>query len=449
MESASARTALTQARKIAVIGAGWAGLAAAITAVQRGHAVTLLEASRQWGGRARSLPSPLPNRPALDNGQHILIGAYQHTLNMMRTVGVNPEQALRRMPLNLKDVHGRGLSLPQAPFPFNLLWGIARAKGWQAVDKWSLLQTAWRWQRMQFECDETFTVREVCHDLSPQIWQDLIEPLCVSALNTPAHQASGSVFLRVLKDAVFGPPGSADLLLPRQELGEVFPHAAIQWLEAHGARCLLGTRVETLTLNEPGSARWQILNEPFDQLVLATPAWDAATLVAPLNPTWAHMANAMSHEAIATVYVQATTDVTLPQPMLSLSSSTEAPAQFVFDRGQMMAKHNTPGLLAFVVSAAQDSKQALTAKVLQQAKDLLRILNASAQSIDGLQVLQTVVEKRATFACTPQLHRPSPHPFEGIAVCGDYVSGPYPATLEGAVMSGIEAGQQAHSSQLA
>jgi predicted NAD/FAD-binding protein len=92
---------LTQARKIAVIGAGWAGLAAAITAVQAGHQVTLFEASRQWGGRARSLPLTHNGRSTtLDNGQHILIGAYQQTLALMRTVGVDLEAALWRMPLN-------------------------------------------------------------------------------------------------------------------------------------------------------------------------------------------------------------------------------------------------------------------------------------------------------------------------------------------------------------
>lgn len=434
---------MTQSRKIAVIGAGWAGLAAAITAVQQGHQVSLFEASRHWGGRARSLPPAVEGGPALDNGQHILIGAYQQTLKLMRTVGVDLDQALWRMPLNLKDSNGIGLSLPQAPFPLNLLWGIACAKGWKTSDKWSLLQTAWRWQRMQFECDEAFTVREVCHGLSSQIWHDLIEPLCVSALNTPAHQASGAVFLRVLKDAVFGPPGSADLLLPRQDLGEIFPHAAIRWLEAHGATCTLGARVERLTLNETHAERWQVLDEPFEHLIVATPAWDAANLLAPFNAEWSHTASAMAHEAIATVYVQAPLDFKLPQPMLALSASAETPAQFVLDRGQMMAQQNTPGLLAFVVSAAQDSKQDLEAKVLQQAHELLRTLKAQALPHDALVLLQTVVEKRATFACTPQLHRPSANPFEGLLVCGDYVAGPYPATLEGAVLSGCQAGRQA------
>ncbi|MFM7004283.1 MAG: FAD-dependent oxidoreductase, partial [Limnohabitans sp.] len=266
---------------------------------------------------------------------------------------------------------------------------------------------------------------------------------CVSALNTPAQQASGTVFLRVLKDAVFGPPGSADLLLPRQDLGQIFPHAAVHWLEAHHAKCQLGSRVEMLSVDKTGTDRWQILGEVFDHVVLATPAWDAAQLMATVDPEWSQTANALTYEAIATVYIQMPSEFKLPLPMLSLPSHKEAPAQFVFDRGQMMLKGHTAGLLAFVVSAAEASRQTLEANVLQQAHGLLKALRPDLDHPNAMQLLQTVVEKRATFACTPQLRRPCANPAPGLSVCGDYVAGPYPATLEGAVLSGIAAGQQA------
>jgi squalene-associated FAD-dependent desaturase len=448
LESASAGTALTTAKRVAVIGAGWAGLAAAVTAVQQGQQVSLFEASRHWGGRARSLPPETPNAAPLDNGQHILIGAYQQTLALMKTVGVAVDQVVWRMPLNLKDASGRGLSLPKLPFPLNLIWGIAMAKGWQTSDKWSLLKTAARWQRMQFECAPEFTVRDVCVGLSTRIWQDLIDPLCVSALNTPADQASGTVFLRVLKDAILGPPGSSDLLLPRIDLGEIFPHAAVRWLESKGTTCKPGTRIEKLTLHEDDAKVWQINGLSFDHLIIATPPWDAANLLAPLNPAWADIASSMSHEAIATVYVQAPANFKLPQPMLALQSNDDAPAQFVFDRGQMILNQNTPGLLAFVVSASQETKQALELKVLQQAHDLIDALHGKTQRDLAIELVQTVIEKRATFACTPALQRPTANPFKGVTVCGDYVAGPYPATLEGAVMSGREAGRLAANTPL-
>jgi predicted NAD/FAD-dependent oxidoreductase len=111
--------------------------------------------------------------------------------------------------------------------------------------------------------------------------------------------------------------------------------------------------------------------------------------------------------------------------MLALRSSATQPAQFVFDRGQLDGQH---GLLAFVVSASQGDRATLEQQVLQQATVQL--------GLPPLQPVQTVVEKRATFACTPGLQRPAMQVLPGLAACGDYVDGPYPATLEGAVLSG-------------
>jgi hypothetical protein len=105
-----------------------------------------------------------------------------------------------------------------------------------------------------------------------------------------------------------------------------------------------------------------------------------------------------------------------------------APAQFVFDRGQL---GGPAGLLAFVVSASNDDRDTLQTQVLAQAYAQLGL---------QLQPVQTVVEKRATFACTPALSRPAMHIAPHLLACGDYTEGPYPATLEGAVRSGWSAG---------
>ncbi|MEY4076850.1 MAG: hypothetical protein RIQ69_1220 [Pseudomonadota bacterium] len=442
MESASAWTTLSQRLQIAIVGAGWAGLAAAITATQNGHQVTLLEASKFWGGRARSIQPNFADHPPLDNGQHILIGAYQQTLSLMQTVGINLEKALWRRPLDLRYADGSGLSLPNKSFPLNLLQGIAFNPCWSVADKWQLLKTAWHWQGMHFECAEDLTVADLCKNMTPTVWQDLMEPLCVSALNTPAHEASGKVFLRIMKDALFGPAGSSDLLLPRLDLGQLFPNSAIKWLEKNGAACQSGQRIDSIVdsgINPSKAPRWQLGENKFDHLVIATPAWDAAHLLEKFNAAWATTAQQLKHETIATVYVQGPLNFKLPQPMLALRNTQGSPAQFAFDRGQIYNEAGTPGLLAFVVSANKLSKDDVTHQVMGQLSALLIQLGEDALPIEAFKVVQTVVEKRATFACTPNLKRPSPKPCHGITVCGDYVEGPYPATLEGAVISGIQA----------
>jgi squalene-associated FAD-dependent desaturase len=421
--------------KVAIVGAGWAGLAAALAATQGGHTVTVFEAARTLGGRARALPATLPDgRPrTLDNGQHILIGAYTETLRLMHQVGVQADAALLRLPLTLQFPDGAGLRLPNLPVPLDVLAGIARA-AWPLRERLGLLRAALGWKRARFECDASLSVAGLCRPLGPRVMQELIEPLCVSALNTPATQASGQVFLRVLRDALFSVRGGSQLLLPRQDLGALFPVAAVRWLREHGAAVHTGQRITRLQAD--GQA-WRLDGQPYDRVLLAASASEAARLVAQAGmcadaerqaalQDWSARADALHFEAITTVYAWAP-GARLAQPMLALRSDTRHPAQFVFDRGQL---DGTAGLLAFVVSASHGEREVLQAQVLAQARTQLGL---------ELQAVQTVVEKRATFACTPGLQRPGQHIAPGLLACGDYVEGPYPATLEGAVRSGLAA----------
>lgn len=417
-------------KRVAVIGAGWAGLAAAVQATQAGHAVTVFEAARTAGGRARAVPATRGDGStlALDNGQHILIGAYTETLRLMQQVGVDAEAALLRLPLALLFPDGRGLRFPRRwPAPLDALAGILGARGWSWRDKSALLRAAIGWQRAGFECAPQSSVADLCAGLTPRVRDEMIDPLCVSALNTPAAEASGQVFLRVLRDAMFGASGGSNLLLPRQDLGALLPDAALRWLDARGGRVVPGHRVQAVA-RDAGHG-WQVDGLPFDAVLLACPPGEAARLAesaAPASAGWCAKARALRFEAITTVYLEG--GHALPAPMLALRATAEAPAQFVFDRGQL---GGPPGLWAMVVSASGTERAALEAQVCAQAEAQL--------GCHAPRVLQTVVEKRATFACTPGLQRPPMRIAPGLLACGDYIEGPYPATLEGAVLSGLAA----------
>ena len=420
--------------KVAIVGAGWAGLAAAIAAVQAGAQATVFEAARALGGRARALQAggadgtPL----TLDNGQHILIGAYTESLRLMRLVGVDPAAALHRQPLALEFPDATGLRLPDLPPPWDALVGIARARGWGWRDKAALLRTAAAWRLAGFRCAPQATVEQLCAPLTRRLIDEFIDPLCVSALNTPAREASGSVFLRVLQDSLFSGRGGSHLLLPRTDLGALFPEAAARWLQARGTQVHTGRRVQAISTS--GGA-WRVDGEPFDAVLLATPSTEAARLARtaqgsePALPVqdWITQAEALRFIPITTVYAQAprASGPVLPGPMLALRPEAGQPAQFVFDRGRL---GGPAGLLAFVVSASEADRARVEAQVLAQARAQL--------GLEGLQPLQTVVEKRATFACTPGLQRPRMALAPGLWACGDYTEGPYPATLEGAVLSG-------------
>ncbi|MFZ3126681.1 MAG: hydroxysqualene dehydroxylase HpnE [Rhodoferax sp.] len=431
--------------KIAIVGAGWAGMAAAVAASEAGHAVTVFEAARTLGGRARALSVPLPDgtEATLDNGQHILIGAYTDTLRLMRHVGVDAQATLRRSPLSLPFVDGSGLQTPAWAAtwaaPLDALAAIATARGWTWPDRLSLLRASLSWQRAQFMCAPQLSVAQLCRGLAPRVLRELIEPLCVSALNTPAAEASAQVFLRVLQDALFGVRGGSHLLLPRTDLTTLFPAAAARWLARRGGHVHTGQRVEQLRW---AAGHWHLDSIAYDRVIWATSASEASKtlmecaqtapdfIAKPLH-AWSETAAALRFEAIATVYAWGH-GARLPHAMLALHATAQAPAQFVFDRGQL---GGPAGLLAFVVSASHGPREALQAAVLEQAAHQLAPLG-----LPPLQAVQTVVEKRATFACSPKLERPQQLIAPGLYAAGDYVAGPYPATLEGAVRSGWSAG---------
>jgi len=410
-------------KQLTIVGAGWAGLAAAVAATQAGWHVQLFEAANIAGGRARSLQQSFAGKP-LDNGQHVLIGAYRDTLALMRTVGLNPDALLQRIPLDVRFANGQGLSLPNWPLPLNLLAGLGRAQGWTLKDKVSLIQASWGWQRAGFECDPTWTVAQLCDvaRLRPRVMNELIEPLCLSALNTPVQQASATVLLRVLHDALLGGAGSSDLLVPRVDLGALLPDACLKWLGENGADIYLGTRVSAAQVD----ALHQTAT-PANAVLLACPPWEAARLTNEISPEWAITCTELQHTAIATVYLHCKdTDFKgLARPMVALQSDAHAPAQFVFDKGALSEQH---GLLAAVVSACTGERDDVAEKVHDQVCKQLGLVN--------VEVVQTVIEKRATLSCTPMLHRPESCVTNGLWACGDFIRGPYPSTIEGAVRSG-------------
>ncbi len=414
-------------KRVAVVGGGWAGLAAAVTLTAAGRAVSLFEMAPQLGGRARRVEA---GGAVLDNGQHILIGAYTQTLALMRQVGADPDALLQRLPLTLRYPEGHGLQLPAGPAVTAFLRGVLACRGWTLGERLALLRAATGWALRGFRCSAALTVAQLCARLPARVRDELIDPLCVAALNTPAHEASAQVLLRVLRDALFSGPGAADLLLPRHTLDQLLPTPAGQWLRAQGAELHLGRRVDQLT---SAAAGWQLDGDPFEAVVLACSAAEAARLTHDVQPAWSTRAATFAYEPIVTVYLQAD-GVRLPTPMVALRADDHsAPAQFVFDLG---ALGGPAGRLAFVVSGAApwvaQGREAIAQAILAQA----RAAFPASTWPQGLQLLQLITEKRATFRCTPGLDRPTAAIAPRLWAAGDHVQGPYPATLEGAVRAG-------------
>lgn len=423
--------------EVAVIGGGWSGLAAGVQATLDGHQVTLFEMAAQMGGRARSVNCQGEDGQGLilDNGQHILIGAYRQSLALMSMLGVDATAALQRLPLRLRYPDFEGLSLPSGPHPI-LGFAVAalRCRQWHWRDRMSLLGLCASWAAKGFTCDPQLSVAELCAGLSKTIRDQLIDPLCVAALNTPMKQASATVFLRVLRDALFSAKGASDLLLPKLPLSDLVAKPGADWLASRGAKLLIGHRVDRIAQAGP---QWLVDGRTFDAVILACTASEAARLVGPIDSAWSRTAAALRYEPIVTVYLHSAGS-RFPLPMMALHSGPEAPAQFAFDLGALHQDPRQAGRFALVISDARawldQGLTHATQATLAQARQAL-----GAFWMVPPVLLRALTEKRATFACTPGLQRPWPQIAPGLLAAGDYVHGPYPATLEAAVMAGFAA----------
>jgi len=401
-------------RSIAVIGAGWAGLAAAVELTTAGCHVTLFEAGRVPGGRARRAEI---DGVALDNGQHILLGAYRQTLALMDRVGADPAVLLERRPLRVVDNAGFELKLPRLPAPLNLAWGLITARGPALAEKVATARWMDRLKTNGFRLTKDLTVAAWL-DAAGQtgcLRRHLWEPLCLAALNTPAVQASAHVFANVLRDSLGSPHrDDTDLLLPKKNLGNVLPDPALAWLQSQGAEIRLGHRVRQINAGSQGISLDQDATR-YDAVIVAVAPQHAGAL----HPA---LATDFAYEPIATAYLQFSADTTLAHPLQALQGGL---GQWVVDRGN--------GLLACVQSG-HGPWEALSDRSLCQA--LIHELGLPERP----SWTKVIREKRATLSCRPGLPRPG----AGTGVpclwrAGDYAWADYPSTLEGAVRSGLAA----------
>ncbi|HQR04715.1 MAG: FAD-dependent oxidoreductase [Proteobacteria bacterium] len=415
--------------QVAVIGAGYAGMATAVELASAGIRVTVFEASRTLGGRARRVDM---NGETLDNGQHILLGAYRATLELMAKVGV-PSNLLLRHPLRLSYPGRLELAAPRLPAPLHVATALIGARGLDWSAKFSAIRFMRYLQgcRYRLEQDESLAALLDRLQQPPTLRRHLWEPLCVAALNTPMNNASAQIFANILRDSLGARRADSDLLLPAADLSSLLPEPAARYIETRGGRVLRGHRITSLRHT---GATWQLDDlDTFSHVVVATAPQHVRRLLADHPALSQSLSNisAMDYEPITTAYFQYPETTTLPFPMVGCTGGS---LQWLFDRG---ALGGPKGLLAAVISA-QGPHQALTPEAL--AAQLEREISQLLPGLPPARWNRIITEKRATFACCPGLIRPdNGTPLAGLFLAGDYTAGDYPATLEGAVRSGQRA----------
>ena len=427
-------------RSIAVIGAGWAGCAAAVECTSKGHTVTLIEAARVAGGRARRITQ---HGLHLDNGQHILLGAYSETLRLMHAVGLQPSELMLRLPVQMRYSSfsdGIDFIASKLPAPLHILSALFTSRGLSWSDKLAMAQfaSAARWMGWQLDHDCSVSQLLEQFNQTEKLIAYMWRPLCIAALNTPPERASANVFLSVLRDSLGARRSASDMLLPKTDLTALFPEAAIAYIESKRGKCIFGTRIKQIEQLTTGiKITGDDYASEFDAIVIATPPWITQELMREHAEEIA--THQFAYEPITTCYLQYAKSTRLDNAFYALLDKADDNAwgQFVFDRGYL--NPDQAGLFAVVISAANEASNLDHAELSKAVANQLAIAfqqPAYAQP----EWTSVITEKRATFACAPNLDRlPNKTKIDNIVLAGDYTSSEYPATLESAVRSGVQA----------
>jgi len=435
-----------------VIGAGFAGLSAAVRLAKRGARVLVLESRARLGGRATAFEDR-ESGETVDNGQHILLGCYTDTFAFLGDIGalsnvrVDPQLAVTMI-----DRTGRRtrLSCPSLPPPINLLAGVL---DWSALDwrdraailrmrsplalaRRELTRAAGTIAASPGETVENWLIR---NGQTARLRELLWDPLALAALNQPPTQASAPVFARVLAE-MFGPdPRAASIALPVKPLDQMYAEPARTYIEAHGG------------LVRTGSPATVHVSRGTADVVSGTERWSAGGVV--VSVPWFALSEVFHGDTGALEPVMARARSTSASPIVTINLWFDRPLfsepfiglpgrmmQWVFDKRSIVGGRLTH--LSLVSSGA--------AAVVARTNDDL-IAAAHQELLDALPDARTATllkssvirEPRATFSLAPgQPERPDTRtPIPGLVLAGDWIQTRLPATIESAVRSGHLAAQ--------
>ncbi len=437
---------------VIVIGAGFAGLSAAVRLTKRGARVLVLEARSRLGGRATAFRDRETGE-LVDNGQHVLLGCYVETLAFLADIGAMDNVAVQRhLSVTMIDREGRPSRLvcPMLPSPLHLLGGVFDwdALGWR--DRFSVLQMAGPLSRARQALKPGATVIAASPGETVEAWlvrngqtarirEMLWEPLALAALNQPITEAAAPPFARVLAE-MFGPdPNAAALVLPARPLHEMYAEPARAYIEARGGEVRTGASA-TVRLDgarlavETAAERWT------PAAVISAVPWFALDGLVSGDTSPVHeiikRANLMASSPIVTVNLWFDR-VVLPGdvPFVGLPGRD---MQWVFDKRQVFGE--TASHLSLVSSGASPLVAKTNAELVSAA--LKELSDAMPDIREARLVRSTVIrEPRATFSLAPgQPARPQPAtPVPGLFLAGDWIDTGLPATIESAVRAGHRA----------
>jgi squalene-associated FAD-dependent desaturase len=443
---------------VIVIGAGVAGLNAAVNLARRGARVCVLEARAVLGGRATSFNDPQTGE-RVDNGQHVLLGCYHETFRFLKTIGT--EERVRLQPnLDVEFVDRSGarsrLRCPSLPAPLNLLGGLLEwdALGW--TDRLAAMRMAApirvaqqglraegkgrRATQQAASAGETVEQWLVNNGQTARLREMLWEPLALAALNQSAREAAAPPFARVLGAMFGGDSRDAALGLPMVPLDELYAEPARRFIESRGGEVRIGA---------PGKV---FLQRGSVSHVEARGARLEAGAVVCAVP-WYALVDLFAGDTGAVESVRQAAAATKPSPIASVNLWLDRRVlktpflglpgramQWAFDKGQLFDADTSH--LTLVASGADAEMGISNEELIEVALGELREAVPETRAA-RVQRATVVRERRATFSLAPgQPPRPGCRTsVERLCLAGDWIDTGLPATIESAAISGRQAAE--------
>ena len=431
---------MTHEPDVVVVGGGFAGLSAATALAAQGARVLVFEARPSLGGRASSFTDPATGEP-VDNGQHVLAGAYSDTFEFLDRIGAM--DGLRMQPgleLEIVEPDGRRSTFvcPRLPSPLHLLAGLLRWPALRVSDRLAALRMGLRGAPAPDQ-----TVRQWLRHLgqTPRLIALLWEPLAVAALNQSIDSAAASSFAIVI-DRILESRAASSLGLSVVPLGDLYAVPSRSFIEARGGAVRMGRSAvigawpaASLSVRSGDHEIWP------RAVICAVPWYGLRAAFWPEPPPLAAVfdaADATPASPIVTVNLWLDRDVTR-SAFIGLPGRT---MQWVFDKRLLFG--DSASHLSLVSSGAE----AVVAKSNEELVALaLEELRSACPAARDAVVRRAVVvrERKATFSVAPGAppRPPVRTAIPGLFLAGDWIGNDLPATIEGAVMSGHSAAREA------